>query len=440
MRRQLAVFVALLCAMAARAENRGAVDWIFLVDTSKSMRANDVFREVQGSIKTFIAEANDGDSITIFTFDRDVLPHAMMDVRDGSREDLVHIVDTLEANGNRTHLGAAIEKGLERSEALMARGDPTRTRAIVLFTDGKEDVRGIPDPVPIEPSVQRALQSRPWMFFVSLGEHEQQLENFPNARVMRTSSAAEIRKLATGIREIVEPKPAVVTVTPRALRLGELDRGATAERELAITSDPPSTATIDIASTPGLTVIAPDHVLAPSRVTLKFAIDENAQPGERHVAIRVNGIVIPATVTINPPSLLFRIAKWLAALVLLALAVVVSLILRKQRNRLEGEIEIVQPNVGSDAAYVGLPRLETTEVALSTIVPPDALAGCDARLFCRHRDGRKRVWIAASSGSLRVNDVETPLSELYDADTIQIGAARLRFNRVGFERPQEDLA
>ena len=38
------------------------------------------------------------------------------------------------------------------------------------------------------------------------------------------------------------------------------------------------------------------------------------------------------------------------------------------------------------------------------------------------------------SGSLRVNDVEVPMSELYDADTIRIGDAQLRFNRAGFDR------
>ena len=38
-------------------------------------------------------------------------------------------------------------------------------------------------------------------------------------------------------------------------------------------------------------------------------------------------------------------------------------------------------------------------------------------------------------GSMRVNDVETPLSELYDADLVQIGDAKLRFNRTGHVRP-----
>lgn len=67
-------------------------------------------------------------------------------------------------------------------------------------------------------------------------------------------------------------------------------------------------------------------------------------------------------------------------------------------------------------------------------MPAEALAGNDARLFVRRRGDDKQVWIATSGGSLRVNDVETPTSALYDADTIAIGNARLRFNRVGHER------
>ena len=123
----------------------------------------------------------------------------------------------------------------------------------------------------------------------------------------------------------------------------------------------------------------------------------------------------------------------------LLIAGIAAFAVNKSRNRLEGELEIVQPRVASDATYIGLPGLKSNEVALSAIVPGDVLAGSDARLFVRRRSGEKRVCIAASSGSLRVNDIEVPLTELYDADTIAIGDAKLRFNHLGLQRPQEDL-
>jgi len=85
----------------------------------------------------------------------------------------------------------------------------------------------------------------------------------------------------------------------------------------------------------------------------------------------------------------------------------------------------------------GLPSLKATEAVLSDLVPADALAGSDARLFVRRRNGAKSVWITASEGAMRINDIEVPLAELYDADTIRIGGAKLRFNHVGHTRPEE---
>ncbi|HET8773728.1 MAG TPA: hypothetical protein VFP80_08055, partial [Thermoanaerobaculia bacterium] len=102
-------------------------------------------------------------------------------------------------------------------------------------------------------------------------------------------------------------------------------------------------------------------------------------------------------------------------------------------------LEILRPAPAADAAFVGLPKLQASEVALSAILPAEVLGGNDARLFVRRKAGRKKVWISATGGTLRINDVETPMSELYDADTIEIGDAQLRFNRVGDERQEEAL-
>src|SRR5207247_2291165 len=85
------------------------------------------------------------------------------------------------------------------------RNDPTRQRAIVLFTDGKEDVRGIRDPVPIAENVKRVAVSRPFIFFVSMGEHEAQLDDFPNSSVIRASDPSAIRAVGDQIRKIVRP-------------------------------------------------------------------------------------------------------------------------------------------------------------------------------------------------------------------------------------------
>jgi hypothetical protein len=364
MPRKLAVAALLLAAaVSARGQTRGAVDWIFLVDTSKSMLKNGVFAEVQRSLETFVGESAVGDSVAIFTFDRGVAFRTSTTVaRD--RADLLKIVADLTATGDRTHLGAAIAAGLAR-----VTNDKDRTSAVVLFTDGKEDVKGIANPVPIPTDIQRALASNAHVFFISMGEHEQKLRDIPGARFLEANDAETIRRVGEEIRTVVTPDPPVVAVVP---------------------------------AVPAKTVAAP--------------------------------VPIP-----EPP--LWRTAMpWAVALIALVVLALATKAFVKQRNLLEGELEIVKPRVATDAAYVGLPSLKSDEIALSSILPLDALAGSDARLFCRHKAGNKKVWIAATAGSLRVNDVEVPATELFDADTIQIGDAKLRFNRVGYDRPQEDFA
>ena len=379
MRRLIGVVVFVVAFVPLRAQTRGAVDWIFLVDTSQSMRgvggSKDIFGDVKESIRTFIRSANAGDSVSIYTFDRDVQSRIYADIRGPfEREETARTVDGLRADGKRTHLGAAIAQGLERSEALLAaRNDPTRQRAIVLFTDGKEDVRGIEKPTPISSNVSRVEVSKPFIFFVSMGaEHEAQLGSIPRSTTLRLTDGEAIRQVAEQIRaKIPAPEPQKTVKPPRE-------------------PEPPS----------------------------------------------------------SPPSLFARIAKWAIAIVVLLAIAVIGLVLYTGKQpgellaslstHLEGEIEILKPRAPADATFIGLPGLKAKEVALSSIVPVDALAGSDARLFCRRSGGEKTVWIAAQSGSLRVNDIEVPMSELYDADTIQIGDAKLRFNRVGFNRASEE--
>jgi hypothetical protein len=355
---RLLLAVAFVLALSARAETR-PVDWIFLVDTSKSMLEKNVFQDVKSSLGSFVSEARDGDSVALITFDRDARIVSTVDLKgEQSRKDLFDIIERLEATGNRTHLGAAIAAGLDRA------ANQAHTRAVVLFTDGKEDVRGITNPVSIPSNVQRALQSGASIFFVSMGEHEPALRNFRGAKFIEATNSEQIRKVADEIRETIE--------------------------------EPPPAPPPPIARSPAPVAVAPP-------------VEERSP-----------------------------ILKWIVLLALALGGAFAAYTAQKKRNRLEGEIEIVAPRAVS--GFVGLPALKASEVALSAIVPIDALAGADARLFVRRKGDRKNVWIAASSGSLRVNDIEVPTIELYDADTIQLGDAKLRFNRIGHERPQEDFA
>lgn len=447
-----AAVVFLILAPFARAQTRGKVDWIFLVDTSASMRGvggtQDIFDDVKESVGTFVREASDGDSVSVLTFDRDVRSHGLRDLHAQlDRDELSATIDTLAANGDRTHLGLAIEKGLERAESLRARGDPTRSRALVLFTDGKEDVRGIANPVAIPSTVRRVGDTH--VFFVSMGEHEPQLDAFANATsrtsVLKAPTREAIRRVANEIRTKITPpppppaKPAVITISPQTLDFGQLELGAASvERALTLASDKPARVPVRVEVPAGLIAspipdvnVAPDQ---PATIRLRLEASEDAVAGAKQISIQAGNARASANVQLVERPLLARLAKWLIALALLIAAAVAYWFRRKAQNRLEGELEIVQPRVAPEAAFVGLPMLRTDAIALSAIVPPDLLAGTDARLFVRRRGREKTVLIAAQGGPLRVNHIETPVSELYDADLIEIGEAKLRFNRAGCVR------
>lgn len=355
--------VLLFVTSTLHAQTLGPVDWVFLVDTSKSMRGaggtKDIWAEVKVSLDSFVREASDEDTLAIYAFDRDV-----REIRTASRSDLYRAILLLEAEGNRTHLGAAIAKGLDHAELLRRTGgDPTRRQVVVLFTDGKEDVRGIENAVRIDSNLDRVGGT--FIYFVSMGDHEPQLDDFAakteRTTVLKAPTAEAIRNVAREIRARIPPPP------------------------------PPPKPTQEIVETP------------------------QPLPVERS----------------------FPLVKTLIALALLALIAFFLIQQQRKKNRLEGELEILRPRAAPDAAFVGLPKLQVSEIALSAILPLEALGGNDARLFVRRKRGRKKVWIAAQSGSLRINDIETPMSELYDADTIEIGDAKVRFNRVGDDRPLE---
>ena len=472
--------VLVLAALNIRAQSRGAVDWILLVDTSKSMRGvggtKDIFADVKDSVSTFIREANDGDSVSIYSFDRDVQFRGSSDIRgEFDRTEMLKIVDRLKAEGDRTYLGGAIATGLDRSEAMLQRNDTTRTRSVVLFTDGKEDVRGVANPVAIGSNIQRVQTSKPWVFFVSMGDHEPQLDDFANdeavkehTKVLRPRDAMAIRQAALDIRKTIEvpqpppppPTPAVVSVTPATLQFGALQTGDTSpERELTITADKPVNVSVRFANSDGLSMPAQERLAvtptAPARVKLQLTATEDAAEGARPLAFTIAAagdaapfvpINVPATITLTRPSMLMRVLKWLGALLVLLLLALIAMVVYSgkmpgellsafsRRKHLEGEIEIVTPRLPVETANIGLPGMKTNEIALSSLVPLDALAGSDARLFCRRNKGTKSVWIAAEGGTVRVNDIEVPAAELYDADTIKVGNATLRFNRLGHYR------
>lgn len=214
-----------LCSAFAQTTPKGGIDWILVVDTSASMRGiggtKNIFEPVKNSITEFVNTARLGDTVTIYTFDKDVTLNAD-DIKITSNPDrgkLKQIISSLQAEGVRTHTGKAVQKALQHSALLNKRADALgRTVSIVFLTDGLEDVRGIPNPVLIPSNTQflREQQCKPYIFFVSLGlkEHEKQLNDFASnpalcgkGQVLRDPGGVQLNKLAENIRPVlITPK------------------------------------------------------------------------------------------------------------------------------------------------------------------------------------------------------------------------------------------
>ncbi len=207
-----------LSVTSAQTTQKGGIDWIVVVDTSASMRGiggtKNIFEQVKSSINEFVNTARLGDTITLYTFDKDVTLNAN-DITITSNTDR----GSLQANGVRTHTGKAVQKALQHSALLNQRADALgRTVSIVFLTDGLEDVRGISNPISIPSSTQllNQQQCKPYVFFVSLGleEHEKQLNEFANnpalcnkGQILRDPGGVQLNRLAQNIRPVlIKPK------------------------------------------------------------------------------------------------------------------------------------------------------------------------------------------------------------------------------------------
>src|ERR1043165_163282 len=102
---------------AAQTAQRGGVDWIFVLDTSASMHgaggAANIFDKVKSTIADFIRAAREGDSISLYTFDRDTKLRSNVRITsDLDRRDLLKAIEELQSTGDRTYTGKAIHDAL----------------------------------------------------------------------------------------------------------------------------------------------------------------------------------------------------------------------------------------------------------------------------------------------------------------------------------------
>lgn len=403
----------------AQKSQQGNVDWVLVLDTSASMRGEggtkNIFQAVKATFAEFIRNAKIGDSIAIYSFDRDTRLISNVTVTgDLDKRDMLNAINDLQANGDRTHTGKAVRTALERSKEIAKRPDlANRNTGIVFFTDGIEDVRDIPQPVSIPSNVQFIPKCGPYVFFVSLGEreHEQQLESLVTnpalcgrGQVIRSPGAASISKISNDIRTTVESspspnaKPSIEPTTPNTQK----DR-PTVEIPPQSTVEPVKPITLP--TTPIVQIETQTDTAAPSNTSLQWLT--------ALFLLLVLATILISLVKGETPWRIWQI--W------------------RSRRHLEGELEVLYPRIIDGEELISLTAKKCDRLLLSSLLPEGLLIGYDAELVTVSRNGQKEVELRCLTGNVSIQKIEVSTAILCDGDVIDIGDIRIRFNWEGHE-------
>jgi hypothetical protein len=268
-----------------------------------------IFGQVKETIAEFVNKSESGDSIAIFTFDDDTTLRSSLNVTGQTEQQSAkQIIQQLQANGQHTHIGKALQDALKYSIKLESRPNlATRTTSIILFTDGIEDTAGLANPVSIPSNLALVsnLNRKPFVFLVSLGEkeHESQLDQFANnpalnnrGLVLRSPGAANLLQAGERIRQTARdatPLPPKVIAQPQTVQtmidFGQIiPGGETAKQILQVRNNVPAKIAIQLESNGSkdislLEPTAPISVIPNTNTELpiRLKVSDNAIAGTR---------------------------------------------------------------------------------------------------------------------------------------------------------------
>jgi hypothetical protein len=466
------------------------IDWILVIDTSLSMEgkapgARKIFPQVKDSIKRVIGWAKNGDTITLYRFDSKVVElqdrQAISNVSD--KENLKRIIDIIEAKGFFTHTGEAVKQALDLKENLRNHPDSAnRAVIVVLFTDGQEDVRDMGRKPFRLSDVPISLISKgdPYVYLVWLGGEpiDDQLSKFldridPNRRkVITANSDDEIAKIDEQIRKTAPLTPPIelqFTSGVHDIDFGEIEPGAiTPAKSILLNSNLDARALVSVDGPNERQIVLAEPVGATdlkaggNKIGVRLRAPMSAKDGEDMIRLVFAPQLEDSGLTMTPAminahfkvyhvSFLKRALKWLGLLLTIVFLALVGLILYrrqfpseiwrefKDRNHLDGELEIVRPRGGSpDGPAILLQQYRTERLRLGQLLPAEAAGDSDAELVTVSKKGEKLVQLRHIHGSVKVNRIDIASQEIYDGDEIEIGAVLLRFNSI-HERPLDEI-
>jgi hypothetical protein len=286
----------------------GPVDWIFLIDASASMSgsgpgAANIFPHVQETLRRFVSEIQDGDSLMLYVFDATSRLVLKVQIRgDSDRNQVGPVIDDLIAKGAWTHTGEALAKALNE---VYSRQDNKRPAAIILLTDGHEDVRGIKNPTRIPDAVKLISDEYvPYVFYVSLGTTADpellravdliNRKKPGRGQVVDDPGAKDLPDEIRRIREDVKPILPDIKINRNTLDLGRIRPGGQGgPYSFDISSDKAATVRLMLMNVPAGHYIEglPDTVDVSQervqQVTFNVRVSDDATEGVQNYTLRV---------------------------------------------------------------------------------------------------------------------------------------------------------
>ncbi len=115
-------------------------EYVLIVDTSGSMKANNQLGIVKKSVKRILLKYNEGDRIHLLTFDSKVNFNSDYIINDNTELlKLYDMLDFIQAEGKWTNLIGALDESLKTVQTIHTKF-PKRKITLILYTDGKHDL------------------------------------------------------------------------------------------------------------------------------------------------------------------------------------------------------------------------------------------------------------------------------------------------------------